>query len=171
MRFGVVLGRGRRLALRLLLLSAIALPNLCLAKEPGVAIQFDPNTPNEKVAVIWLGYLMARATYRPQHKLPLPQSGTISPAFDEEVYARTAAAEIYQELKEKDKGLHDPYWEILSQIKAKGFMKAYVWTYLRRAHWPKSQQPGSLSAFQNWSHSLLKHHKAVTYGSLAVERK
>lgn len=146
----------------------MALPAVCSAKEPGVAIQFDPNTPN---AEIWLGYLLSRAAYRVKHKLPLPESGIIVPGFDEEVDARTGAAQIYQELKEKNKRLHDTYWETLSQIKAKGFMNAYVWTYLRRPNWPKNQQPRNLAAFQSWSTSLLKNHKAVTYVALAVERK
>lgn len=171
MNLGFVLDRGQRLVLRLCLLSAMALPAVCSAKEPGVAIQFDPNTPNKKMAAIWLGYLLARAAYRLEHKLPLPESGVILPSFPEEVDARTGAAQIYQELKEKDKRLHDTYWETLSQIKAKGFMNAYVWTYLRRPNWPKSQEPRNLAAFQNWSRSLLKNHKPVTYGSLAVERK
>lgn len=171
MHLGFLVSRGHNLILRLCLLSAIALPTVCNAREPGVAIQFDPKTPNEKVAVIWLGYLMARVAYRDEHKLPMPQSGAIFPGFDEEVYARTAAVEIYQELKDKDKRLQDTYWDTLSQIKTKGFMNAYVWTYLRQANWPKSQQPGSPAAFQNWSRSLLNNHRAVTYGSLAVDRK
>jgi hypothetical protein len=170
MGLGSVLSRSRGLILRLFLLSAISLPTFCIAKEPSVAIQFDPKVPNEKVAAIWLGYLMARATYHEEHKLPIPESGVIFPSFDEEVYARIAAAQIYQELKEKDKDLHDTYWETLSQVKTKGFMNAYVWTYLQSSNWPESQRPNNLSAFQNWSRSNLKNHKATTYGSLAVER-
>jgi hypothetical protein len=159
--------RCRSLILRLLLLTAVLLPLRALAKEPGIAIQFDPNTPN---AAVWLGYLMARAAYRAEHKLPLPESGPIFSTFEEETEARTSAAQIYQELKEKDKGLHDGYWETLSPIKSKGFMNAYVWTYLHQASWPASQQPKNLSAFQAWSRSHLENHKAITYGGLAVEK-
>jgi hypothetical protein len=168
MNVGFVLGRGQHLVLRLCLLSAMALPAVCNAKEPGVAIQFDPNTPN---AEVWLGYLISRAAYRVRHKLPLPESGLVVPGFDEEVDARTGGAQIYRELKEKDKGLHDTYWETLSQIKAKGFMNAYVWTYLRQPNWPKSQKPRNLAAFHNWSRSLLQNHKAEPYGALSVDRK
>lgn len=157
------------------MMSAFLSTHLSLAKQPekqpDIAIQFDPNRPNQKVATIWLGYLMARAAYHWEHKLPAPASGTIIPTFAEEAYARDAAAEIYQELKQKEKGLHDNYWETLSQIRKKGFMNAYVWTYLRRPNWPKSQQPRNLAAFQNWSSSLLKNHKAETYGALAVDPK
>jgi len=165
---GAVLDRRSNFILRLLLVAAIFLQSLCVAKEPGVAIQFDPNTPN---AAVWLGYLISRVAYRTEHKLPMPQSGLIFSTFDEEVEARTGAAQIYQELKEKDRGLHDSYWETLSQIKSKGFMNAYVWTYLHQVNWPASQQPKNLSAFQGWSRSHLKNHKAITYGALGVEKK
>ena len=159
--------RCRSLVLHLLLLTGILLPMRGIAKEPGIAIQFDPNTPN---AAVWLGYLISRVAYRTEHKLPMPQSGLIFSTFGEEVDARTGAAKMYQELKEKDRGLHDSYWETLSQIKSKGFMNAYVWTYLHQASWPASQQPKNLSAFQAWSRSHLKNHKAITYGALGVER-
>jgi hypothetical protein len=159
--------RYQRLILHLLLLTGILLPLRGVAKEPGIAIQFDPSTPN---AAVWLGYLISRVAYRTEHKLLMPQSGLIFSTFDEEVEARAGAAQIYQELKEKDKGLHDSYWETLSLIKSKGFMNAYVWTYLRQTNWPASQQPKNLSAFQAWSRSHLKNHKAMTYGALGVER-
>lgn len=114
---------------------------------------------------------MARAAYRDEHKQPLPSSGEIIPSFNEEISARTTAAQVYQELKAKDKGLHDSYWEILSLVKNKGFMDAYVWTYLRRSEWQSMEKPKNLSAFQEWSKLSLKGHKPQTYGSLAVERK
>ena len=162
------MSRRSHLVLHLFLLTAILLPLRGLAKEPDVAIQFDPSTPN---AAIWLGYLMARVAYRTEHKLPMPESGVVASTFDEEVNARAGAAQIYVELKETDKGLHDSYWETLSQIKAKGFMNAYVWTYLRNSNWPENQQPKNLSSFESWRRSHLKNHKAITYGSLAVEKK
>jgi hypothetical protein len=163
--------RHRNFLLRLIMISALSSAHLSLAKQPDIAIQFDPNRPNEKVATIWLGYLMARAAYHSEHKLPAPASGIIIPTFAEEVYARETAAEIYQELKQKEKGLQDSYWETLSLIRTKRFMNAYVWTYLRQPGWPKSQQPKNLAAFQMWNRSLLKNHKAQTYGSLAVGAK
>ena len=157
--------RRHRLIVHWLLLTVMLLPLRGLAKEPDIAIQFDPNTPN---AAVWLGYLLSRVAYRTKHKLPVAESGVIVPTFDEEVDARTGAATIYQELKEKDKGLRDGYWETLSQVKSRGFMNAYVWTYLRQARWPVSQQPKNLAAFQAWSRSNLKNHKAITYGALGV---
>jgi hypothetical protein len=132
---------------------------------------WDPGPPNKESAAIWRSYLLARATYHKEHNLALPKSGPIFPTFNEEVYARTSATQIYDEMKERDQKLHDPYWEILSEIKSKGFMNAYVWKYVRQPSWCPSQEPKNLPAFQIWSESHLQNHQALTYGSLAVAKK
>jgi len=131
----------------------------------------DSQLPDQGSTTVWLGYLLARAKYREDHKVPLPASGDIPPSFQEEVYARAYAAQIYQEWKAEHKGWSESYWETLSEIKSKGFMDAYVWTYLRQASWPKSKQPENLAAFQTWGRSLLENHRAETHGSLVVNRK
>ena len=159
------------LLVRVGVLISVCVPYICGAKGASIAIQVDPASASESAMPIWLGYLMERQVYHIQHNLPLPASGEIQPSFDEEVSARNGAVQIYKELKEKDKGLHEAYWETLSQIKAKGFMKAYVWTYLRRREWPNSQKPGNLEEFQVWSRVNLRNHKPQTVGRLAVEQK
>lgn len=132
----------------------------------AVSIRFDPDKPNTKSAAIWLGYLMARVVYHDKHKLPTPASGEIIPSLAEEVDARSSAAQIYRELKEKDSKLHDPYWEILSELDRRGFMAAYAWTFLRRPQWPNSERPANLAAFETWKRQALPKHKAQTYGWL-----
>ncbi len=166
-----MLRRSCLLVLPTLLAAAISLPNPSLAKQPGVSLVLAPDTPNEKSATVWCAYLLARAAYHKEHKLALPNSGPIFPTFNEEVYARISAAQVYDELKEKDTELYDPYWEILSEIKAKGFMNAYVWKYVRELSWCPSQEPKNFSAFQTWSESHLQNHHSLTYGALVVRRK
>lgn len=131
-----------------------------------ISIRFDPDKPNAKVAAIWLGYLMARVVYHEKHKLPVPASGEIIPTLGEEVEGRSSASKIYRELKEKDAKLHDPYWEILSDVDRRGFMAAYAWTFLRRQPWPASERPANLSAFETWRKQALPNHRAQTYGWL-----
>jgi len=150
---------------------AALFPQLCSAKQPRILVQFDPRLSNEKSAAVWRAYLQARATYHKEHKLALPESGIIFPTFNEEVYSRTSATQIYDELKEKDKDLSDPYWEILSEVKAKGFMNAYVWKYVRQLSWCPSQAPENFSAFETWSESHLQNHQSLTYGALVVKKK
>jgi hypothetical protein len=142
-----------------------------IAAERGVTIEWDPSESAEGAGTIWLGYLVARTAYRDEHKLPLPASGEIIPTFAEEVSARSSATTIYQELKAKDKKLHNAYWEQMVKVAANGFMPAYVWTYLRRPSWSERDAPRNLEAFASWRVSALKGHKPETHGRLAVTTK
>ena len=142
-----------------------------MAAERGISIEWDPRESAEGAGAVWLGYLMARTAYRDKHNLPLPASGEIIPTFAEEVSARSDAATIYQELKAKDKKLYDSYWEQLVKVDAKGFMPAYVWTYLHRSSWPQREAPRDLDSFGQWRASALKDHKTQTHGRLAVTLK
>ena len=154
--------------LALVLVVDLALSGIAAGKDTGIAIQWDPNSAGEKVSAIWLGYLMARAVYRPEHHIPSPPSGEIAPTFEEEVYAREAGATIYSELRQKDKDLNDGYWNDLLKVQANKFMPQYVWTYLRRPSWPKESQPAKMEIFRRWSSQNLRNHKSVTHGGLAV---
>jgi hypothetical protein len=136
------------------------------AATPSIAVRFDPDKPNEKVAPIWLGYLMARIAFHDKHHLPLPASGEIIPTLEEEIDARHAASQMYRELKEKDAKLQDAYWDTLSEVDRRGFMAAYVWTYLRRKQWPAASRPANLLAFEEWRQRALPKHTPQTYGSL-----
>ena len=142
-----------------------------MAAERGIAIEWDSRDSAEGAGAIWLGYLMARTVYRDKHNLPLPNSGEIIPTFAEEVSARSDAVTIYRELKANDRKLHDSYWEQLVKVNAKGFMPAYVWTYLRLSGWLEREAPRDLDAFGRWRASALKDHKTQTRGRLAVTIK
>jgi hypothetical protein len=162
---------GHGVVVRVVFLTLILLPGLSLAKDKDFTVLVDSQLRDEGSITVWLGYLLARAKYREDHKVPLPASGDILPSFQEEVYARAYAAQIYQEWKAEHKGWKDSYWETLCEIKTKGFMDAYVWIYLRQASWPKSEQPGNIAAFQTWGRSLLENHRAETHGALVMNRE
>jgi hypothetical protein len=146
-------------------MAVVLLPTLTFAGQ-NIAVRFDPTKPNEKLATIWLGYLIARVAYHDKHNLPVPPSGEIVPTFSEELDARSSATQIYRELKEKDATLKDPYWETLCDVDRRGFMGAYVWTFLRRPQWPSAERPSNLAAFEAWKKQALPKHKAQTYGWL-----
>jgi len=156
-----------RLTSRLAIAAAavVLLPGITFAAQ-NIAVRFDPTKPNQKLATIWLGYLLARVAYHEKHNLPVPLSGEIVPSFSEELDARSSATHIYRELQEKDATLKDPYWESLSAVDHRGFMGAYVWTFLRRPQWPSTERPSNLSAFDAWKKQALPKHKAQTYGWL-----
>jgi hypothetical protein len=124
--------------------------------------------PNEKVGAVWLAYLIARVNYREQHNIRQPAAGEIVPVFDEEVYARDAATAVYVELRDTDKKLYDRYWNDLAMVKANGFVREYVWTYLRKPSWPEKQRPPKVEAFKSWSRIHLKGHQLETHGGLGT---
>lgn len=152
-RFGVIVVVAAILGLR----------SICIAAQP-ITVRFDPNKPNEKSAPVWLGYLLARVAYHEKHKLPIPAAGEIVPSLEEEVDARSAASQIYRELTAKDAKLKDAYWDALAEVDRRGFMAAYVWTFLRRQSWPASARPSNLAAFGTWKKQALPNHKPQTYG-------
>jgi hypothetical protein len=154
--------------IRVALLVCLCLTQVCNATEPEISVEIDPSL-NQNSMALWLAYLLAREQYHTEHSLPLPRSGEIVPPFEEEVAARNTTVQIYKELKEKDKQLRDEYWETLTQIKAKGFMDAYVWTYLRRPDWPKNSEPKNIAAFEAWKNANLKNHQPQTVGRLSVK--
>ena len=146
-------------------LAVVLLPAITFG-APTIVVRFDPTKPNKKSATIWMGYLISRLAYHEKHKLPIPPSGEIVPSFSEELDARSSATLVYRELKEKDARLKDPYWETLSEIDRRGFMGAYVWTFLRRSEWPATACPANLAAFEAWKKQALPNHKAQTHGWL-----
>ncbi len=148
---------------------AAELSSRCLAASNGTVIEIDPTLSKDAVGA-WLLYVGARSTYRDQHKLTSPSSGEIVPTFEEEVSARETAAQLYW-LTQTSGQQRDRYWETMKKVEAAGFMRQYVWTYLRRSTWPASQAPRNLQAFDNWRRSNLRNHKAETFSRLMAAKK
>lgn len=143
----------------------VLLPAITFAAQ-GITVRYDPDKPNKTSAKIWLAYLVFRTAFHEEHELPIPAAGEIVPTFEEEVHARKSTVQVYRELKVKERDLKDPYWEILSEVNRRGFMAAYVWTFLRRKQWPATARPTNLAAFEAWKKQALPNHKAQTYGWL-----
>ena len=142
------------------------LPALTVVKEPlriagvrNVAISFiDRRLPSTPVGTLWIAYATMRLKYRGDHGLALPESGDIRPTFAEEVFARSEAVKIYDEVVATDPTAADAYWDALAKVAANGFMPAYVWTHHKRFDWPESEQPQDLAKFVKWQKKNLKKH-------------
>ncbi|HEV8267518.1 MAG TPA: hypothetical protein VGR00_04765 [Thermoanaerobaculia bacterium] len=134
-----------------------------------VATDWSPDNPGGEGAV-WLAYLMDRADYVWKHRADYPQRvGPISASFEEEVEARTIAAKVYGELRAQDSGLDVPYFDDLAAVHAAGFMREYVWEYLRAPSW-KPPATLKLEAFKAWRSAHLANHRVVTKGGLRFEK-
>ncbi|MBI3784145.1 MAG: hypothetical protein HY270_12180 [Deltaproteobacteria bacterium] len=129
-------------------------------------INWDSTAPPKERA-LWLSYLMARVSYRGPAKECSAVQTIVPPTFDEEVDARTRAARTYTELKVRDNDLDVRYFNELALVAETGFMREYVWVYLRQPAW---QEPSGLNlmGFQQWQRQNLQGHDPQTQGSISV---
>lgn len=150
--------------------NGVELPQLNLVKEPmkiagmkNVAISFnDRRLPQTTAGAFWTAYGVMRLKYREDNGLPLPEKGDVRPSFEEEVFARSQAVKVYNEVLARDPGCADSYWSTLAAVEAQGFMKAYVWTHHHRYDWPDKSQPRDLAKFRKWQKKNLKKHVPQT---------
>ena len=106
------------------------------------------------VQMAWLTYAGKIAMGR--------ENGAVGPDFNTECRARDAMAKLW-EARARQAGLREPYLDLLARVRTAGFMREYVWQYLRRSDWP---QPPDLEqeAFKAWWVGRgLGEHKAVTW--------
>jgi hypothetical protein len=133
----------------------------------GITINWSPGKPENENAV-WLAYLTARAAFMEKHKdLYQQTAGKITPIFAEEVEARTTATLVYQEMRQKDKGLNVTYFNDLNRVASSSFMREYVWTYLRQSTWGTAPSDLKLAEFDAWRQTNLPNHQAITKGSIS----
>jgi hypothetical protein len=126
-------------------------------------------TLSDKQNAVWLGYVLARATYIGEHQSHYADvNGPCTPRFDEEVNARFRAARIYRDLAADDKAFRDAYFDDLLAVDKAGFAREYVWTYLHQTSWPETKKPSKLGAFDGWRQTHLASHQVQTYGSIKI---
>jgi hypothetical protein len=132
-----------------------------------VAILWDPATP-EQEGRIWMTYLFARAAYAAnQSEGVQPALGEREASFEEELRGRTMAVDAFREMKRHDAQLVSAYFSDIDRVAAAGFLREYVWSYLRRASWRAVPGGLDLRGFNDWRALHLPNHIAVTHGRIA----
>jgi hypothetical protein len=125
----------------------------------GYALELDSTLP-DYINAAWLGYLMERQIYIREHANQYTLSpGIVIPTFDEEVEARRTMAQIWKELKEKDRGRKDRYLDELVPVHEADFMREYVWTYLKQRSWSIQPKNLRLKEFSQWQQLHLQGHQ------------
>ncbi|MHC4118411.1 MAG: hypothetical protein ACYSWO_12995 [Planctomycetota bacterium] len=144
------------------LLKAAATP--AEGEQRCFALRTDGSLPEKRFA-FWLGYLVARQAYILKNEDQYDMLfGVIVPGFEEELEARSSLAQIWKEIGDKGE---DKYLSDLELVHDAGFMREYVWTYLKRASWNEPENL-RMEDFKSWQKANLKEHKAETYGSIKV---
>ncbi len=144
-----------------------AAPSADSAPQVDVAILWDPATPPSE-RPLWTAYLYTRAALVAQEsedvQLPL---GDHAASFDEELRARLIAVNLYRQLRRRNPAFESAYFADLDRVETAGFLREYVWRYLRRSSW--TQPDGlRLAAFDAWRAAHLRNHVPVTHGRIAV---
>ena len=131
-----------------------------------VAIVWDPATPVQE-SRIWLAYLFARAAYAVGESGADPVVGEREASFEEEMRGRTMAVNMFREQKRNDARLASVYFSDIDRVEAAGFLREYVWSYLRRASWKTPPAGLNLDEFNAWRATHLTNHIPVTHGRIA----
>ena len=133
-----------------------------------VAILFDPETPSNE-RQLWTIYLYTRAALAASESDagPLPL-GIRAPSFEGEVRARRVAVGLFRQLERDDPEFGSRYFDDLDRIESAGFMREYVWRYLKQPSWSAAPPGLQLTQFDAWRAVHLRYHVPVTHGSIAV---
>jgi hypothetical protein len=131
-----------------------------------VAILWDPETPEEE-SKIWLAYLFARAAFAANETAGSPAVGERESSFEEEVRGRQIALTTFRALKRDSAQPASPYFSDIDRVEAAGFLREYVWSYLRHPSWTTKPANLDLAGFDAWRAEHLAHHTPVTHGRIA----
>jgi hypothetical protein len=117
----------------------------------------------ESVCSAWLGYGLARSNWIAENILDDLLSGkTYLHSFDEEYAGREALATIWSELKESEPLAADKYLDELLSVMKAGFLREYVWLYLKSPDWNLEPEGLRLNEFKDWMKIHAKEHIVET---------
>ena len=126
---------------------------------------------DETTAAVWLAYIVTRQQYikeNPKKYLEVP--GIIPAQFAEELDARTGMVTVWKDIRGNKNTSKNKYFDDLLKVKDAGFMKEYVWTFLKRESWEKPEDL-KLNQFEKWSKKNIPEHKVETKGELGFSRE
>lgn len=144
-----------------------AAPSAASLPQVGVVILWDPATPPSE-RPLWTAYLYTRAALVAVESddVQFPP-GDHAASFDEELRARLVAVNLFRQLRRRNPAFESAYFEDLDRVQAAGFLREYVWRYLRKASWAEPEGL-RLATFDAWRATHLRGHVAVTHGRIAV---
>lgn len=138
------------------------------APQPYVAILWDPATPAGERR-LWTAYLYTRAASLASESDRAPLApGVHAPSFEGEVRARRVAVGVFRELEREDATFGSVYFDDLDQVESAGFLREYVWRYLKQPSWTAEPAGLALAEFDAWRAVHLRYHIPVTHGRIAV---
>jgi hypothetical protein len=148
---------------------AVLLLGAAARNEPPCRLIIDWNaSPAETERTIWLAYLMYRVAHATPIKDCTREPTVVIPTFDEEFEARDATLKTYLRFRQRDAKYDLPYFNDLSRVSDAGFLREYVWVYLRQKSWSAEPSGLRLSEFETWQAENLKDHVPQSQGAIKV---
>jgi hypothetical protein len=128
--------------------------------RPAISVTEEAVRDNHAAAA-WLGYGIALATFGDRRETPN--------FFEREVYARSRAAKVWNEIRQKERVRPNKDLDALATVETNGFMREYVWHYLRRPDW---KEPDNLrnQEFLDWKNQHLQSHTPVIDPGVRLKR-
>jgi hypothetical protein len=110
---------------------------------------------NKDLVGPWVSYTLARASCE--------KSKGGGSYFFCEVLGRDMLVSGWVTAKAKNPDATDKYLETLLAVKEAGFMKEYVWVYLKQPSWNDATPPANIDAFKKWASLNLIAHVVETH--------
>src|SRR5688572_13972822 len=106
-------------------------------QKPKFSINLPASIQNVDVAAAWTTYAGTKALLRMGEYVKFhPEAQGHDSPFDEECYARDALAEFWVAQKQENRRA-DADLQLLADIREAGFIREYVWRFLRDPTWPR----------------------------------
>ena len=126
----------------------------------------------QPVSSAWMGYGLARATWVAQNVIEKPEvPRPYRRSFEEELAGREGLTKIWSELKQSDATAVDPYLDALARVLESGFLREYVWVFLKSDDWAAAPEGLRLGELEAWKAANLAGHKVETYADVTVVPK
>lgn len=157
----------------LMLLALLCSPSTAAEPTPdasmGFQILIEESIETSQAAALWVIY--AATLQSTANEATHPRHQTLQPTFAEELEARRALVTVWNEMRKgkRKKALLTPtgaYVAQLNTLAEQGFLREYVWVFLRRPHWtaPPDMQ---LELFTSWKAVNLANHAPQTLAEVA----
>ncbi|MGE0084087.1 MAG: hypothetical protein AB7S75_06665 [Desulfococcaceae bacterium] len=133
-------------------------------KKPEWTINLHPGAQTGvETAAAWTTYAGTKVLVRTGEYFEMHPERIGQPSsFDEECFARDALAEFWATYPD-DLVITDDYLHSLVRIRNEGFIREYVWHFLREDTWTEPEGI-DLESFHEWmAENGLASHKPVTY--------
>ncbi len=138
-------------------------------KTRSIVLDNSLRNKSENIAAPWTGYGLALSNRIAENPHLVRQGDSVyQPSFEDEVSCRETMLKIWSELKTADYTLSDDYLDQALTVWQVGFLREYVWMYLKSHRWDHEPRDLRMIAFLEWNSIYLGNHRARTLAYVSL---